>query len=91
MVFTRLGAGFICGCAIPYFVNETVYMTIANSFLRPHLKFIIDREKLKKDIAVPPHMIDAYIKDVIGSFLMFFIVIGPVVWDSVIKKKGLKE
>lgn len=86
MVFTRLGAGFICGIAVPFLVNDMVYMTIANSFLRPHLKFIIERERLKRDQAVPTQMIDSYLKDVIGSFLLFFIAIGPVVYESTIKK-----
>lgn len=49
MVFLRLGLGLASGIAIPFMVNDMVYMTIANSFLRPHLRFQIEREKLKKE------------------------------------------
>ncbi len=91
MVFYRLGTGFICGLAIPYMVNDLVYMTISNSFLRPHLKYRIDKEGLSKDHAVNLNMLDSYIKDVIGSFLLFWIAIGPVVYESCIKKNQAVE
>ena len=87
MVFTRLGFGFLVGVGIPYMVNDMVYMTIANSFLRPHLKYMIDRERISKDKAVTTQMLDAYVKDVVGSFFLFFIAIGPVVYDSYFKKR----
>jgi hypothetical protein len=87
MVFTRLGLGFIVGCAVPFFVNEMVYMTIANSFLRPHLRYQIERAKLKKEQAVSTYLLDSYVKDVVGSFFLFFVAIGPVVYSTVIKKR----
>jgi hypothetical protein len=87
MVFLRLGMGFVVGCAVPFLVNDMIYMTIANSFLRPHLKFRIERERLHKDQAVPTAMLDSYLKDVIGSFLLFFAAIGPVIYESIIKKR----
>lgn len=49
MVFTRLAFGFAAGVTVPFLVNDMVYMTIANSFLRPHLRYSIEREKLNKD------------------------------------------
>ena len=87
MVFTKLGLGFAVGMTIPFIVNDMIYMTIANSFLRPHLKFRIEREKMKKDLALPTYMLDSYIKDVVGSFLLFFLAIGPVVYDSIVKSR----
>ena len=86
MVFYRLGFGFCCGLAIPFMVKDMVYMTIANSFLRPHLKYRIEKEQLSKDKAVSVHMLDSYVKDVIGSFLLFFVAIGPVVYECYFKK-----
>lgn len=68
-------------------VDHTVYMTIANSFLRPHLKYRIEKEKLQKDRAIPVSMLDAYIKDMVGSFLLFWVVIGPVVYQTYFKKQ----
>ena len=93
MVFTKLGLGLAAGMTIPFMVSHNIYMTIANSFLRPHLKFRIEREKMKKDLALPTYMLDSYIKDVIGSFLLFFVVIGPVVYQEVTgsKKKESTE
>lgn len=31
-------------------------------------------------------MLDSYVKDVFGSFLLFFIAIGPVVYECYFKK-----
>ena len=87
MVFTRLGLGLAVGCTIPFLANDMVYMTIANSFLRPHLRFFIERDKLKRDVAVSTYLLDSYIKDVVGSFFLFFFAIGPVIYDSTFRKK----
>ena len=76
MVFTRLGLGLAVGCTIPFLANDMVYMTIANSFLRPHLRFFIERDKLKRDVAVSTYLLDSYIKDVVGSFFLFFFAIA---------------
>lgn len=43
MVFIKFGLGFLVGVSVPFMVHNTVYMTIANSFLRPHLKFRIEK------------------------------------------------
>jgi hypothetical protein len=70
--------GFVVGCAVPFLVNDMIYMTIANSFLRPHLKFRIERERLHKDQAVPTAMLDSYLKDAIC--IIPFILCGD--WTS---------
>jgi hypothetical protein len=49
MVFYRLGAGLICGLTLPFMVKDLVYMTLSNAFLRPHLKYRIEKERLHKD------------------------------------------
>ena len=87
MVFYRLGAGFLVGIAVPFMVKDLVYMTIASSFLRPHLKWRIQREKLHKDKAVTTQMLDGYVKDVVGSFLLFWVAIGPIVYEAYFKKE----
>lgn len=87
MVFLRWGLGFAVGCTVPFLVNEMVYMTIANSFLRPHLKFRVQMSRMDKNKAVTTEMLDAYVKDVVGSFLLFFVAIGPVVYQSYFKVK----
>ena len=86
MVFYRLGAGFVFGLTLPFLVKDIVYMTIANAFLRPHLKYRLERERLDKDRAVSTKMLDNYVKDVVGSFLLFWLAIGPVVYEAYFKK-----
>ncbi len=82
MVFYRLGAGFLFGLTVPFLVKDLVYMTIANAFLRPHLKYRLERERLHKDRAVSTKMLDNYVKDVFGSFLLFWVAIGPIVYEA---------
>jgi hypothetical protein len=91
MVFTRLACGFAVGIAVPFMVKDMVYMTIANAFLRPHMKYRIEKERLDPNKAVTTNMLDSYIKDVIGSFLLFFLAIGPVVYDQYFKKASTIE
>jgi hypothetical protein len=91
MVFYRLGAGFLVGLSLPFMVKDLVYMTISNAFLRPHLKFRMERERLDKDRAVSTKMLDNYLKDTVGSFLIFWFVIGPVLYDAYIRKNDEQE
>lgn len=91
MVFYKLGLGFVAGITVPFLVSHNIYMTIANAFLRPHMQYRIEKEKLKKDLAVPTTMLDSYVKDVVGSFLLFFVVIGPVVYRELAGEKEAAE
>ena len=93
MVFYGLLLGFTAGVTIPHFVKHDVYFTIANAFLRPHLRFMIEKEKLGKNLAISTELLDSYVKDVFSSFLVFFIVIGPTVYREYIKDevKEIKE
>ena len=91
MVFVRLGLGLFAGVAIPFLVKDMVYMTIANSFLRPHLRYIIERERIHKDRAVSTNLLDSYLKDVFGSFLLFFVAIGPVVYECYFKRLPIED
>ena len=86
MVFYRLGAGLICGLTLPFMVKDLVYMTLSNAFLRPHLKYRIEKERLHKDQAVSTRMLDSYLKDVCGSFIIVWAAIGPVVYEAYFRK-----
>ena len=44
-----------------------------------------------KDHALDTNLLDSYVKDTIGSFLMFFMVIGPVAYDVYFKKGDADE
>jgi hypothetical protein len=91
MVFYRLGAGLICGLTLPFMVKDLVYMTLSNAFLRPHLKYRIERERLHKDQAVSTRMLDSYLKDIFGSFLIFWAAIGPVVYEAYFRKSEMTQ
>ena len=82
MVFMRLAAGLVVGMTVPMMVKEDVYVVIANSFVRPHLRHHLEKEKMIKDKAVSIAMLDTYVKDVVGSFLLFFVLIGPAIYYS---------
>ena len=87
MVFLRLGLGFVTGLTIPLLVHDNIYLTIASSFLRPHLRFRIEQSKLTKAHATQTETLDTYLKDVVGSFLLFFVAIGPVVYYTYFSNK----
>jgi hypothetical protein len=89
MVFYRLASGLLAGLTIPVVCNENVYLVIATSFLRPHLKYRMDAEKRNKNLAVRTDELDAYLKDIFKSALFFLIVIGPVLYKVYVK--GEKE
>lgn len=85
MVFYRLASGLAAGLTIPMVCNENVYLVIATSFLRPHLKYRMDAEKRNKNLAVRTDELDAYLKDIFKSGIFFFIVIGPVLYKTYVK------
>lgn len=85
MVFLRLSAGFISGALIAHNSHENIYMTIANTFVRPHWRYRkMKSEYLTKDHAVDLPMLDSYVKDVASSFVIFWIIIGPVIYQTYI-------
>lgn len=48
-------------------------------------------EYLTKDHAVDLPMLDSYVKDVASSFVIFWIIIGPVIYQTYIQKKELRD
>jgi hypothetical protein len=92
MVFNRLGAGFITGMFISCNAHEYVYMTIASCFVRPHWRFQkLKKERISKEMAVPTELLDSYVKDVLGSFALFWVIIIPVFYKAYISKDGFGE
>ena len=84
MVFVRLGLGFLTGVTISMNAHEYVYMTIATSFVRPHWRYFKLKNRLSKDHALDVNLLDSYVKDTIGSFVLFWFLIGPVVYKAYI-------
>merc|ERR1711957_118865 len=82
MVFIGLAAGLACGVAYPMFCNENVYMLLATSFLRPHLRYRMKKASMHKDDAITNKMLDSYLADV-GKSAMFFAMAAPFVFYRV--------
>ena len=82
MVFVRFAAGLTVGLTLPLMCHENVYLLIATSFLRPHLKYRMEAASRHKDIAISTDSLDSYLIDVAKSFVLFFILIGPVVYKT---------
>jgi hypothetical protein len=87
MVFTRLAVGFVTGMTISMNCHDYVYMTIANCFVRPHWRYRkIKKERYSKEHAVGIELLDSYVKDAVSSFLLFWVIIGPVTYRAYFTK-----
>ena len=42
-------------------------------------------------MAVPTELLDSYVKDVLSSFALFWVIIIPVFWKAYISKDGFAE
>ena len=42
-------------------------------------------------MAVPTELLDSYVKDVLGSFALFWVIIIPVFYKAYISKNGFAE
>ena len=87
MVFYQLGLGFATGIAISMYAKEEVYITIATCHYMPHYKY---RQAKKKYIsqyqAINTDMIETYFKDVVSSYLLFWLAIGPIAYRHYFKQ-----
>ena len=60
-------------------------MTIATSFLRPHMKYRMEAAKRHKNVAIKSESLDSYLYDVVTSAAFFFVMIGPVCYRTYVK------
>lgn len=89
MVFYGLASGLLFGLSFPMICDEQIYLFLAATFLRPHLKFKLQQEKRHKDLALRADHLDAYTKDIFKS-LLFFTLSAPFVFHKVYwKREGL--
>ena len=65
-------------------------MTIANAFLRPHYGLWIYLKKKDPNAALSTNILDSYLRDVIKSFFVFWMVIGPVTYDAYFRPKEIE-
>ena len=91
MVFYQIGAGLCFGVMLPQFVDHNVYMVIANSFMRPHLRFRVYLANKNPNMALDSNMIGSYVKDVFGSTLLFFMVILPTLKSAYFPSKVIES
>ena len=91
MVFYGLASGLLFGFSFPMICDEQIYLFLAATFLRPHLKFKLQQEKRHKDLALRADHLDAYTKDIFKS-LLFFTLSAPFVFHKVYwKREGLLD
>lgn len=89
MVFVRLGLGFLTGVTVTMNAHEYVYMTIANCFVRPHWRFFrLKKQNYSKEHALDVALLDSYLRDAVGSFFLFWFLIGPVVYKAYVQNDG---
>ena len=89
MVFVRLGLGFVTGISIAMNSHEYVYMTIASCFVRPHWRFFrLKKQNYSKEQALDVALLDSYVRDTVGSFFLFWLLIGPVVYKAYFQNEG---
>lgn len=92
MVFLRVAAGFAFGITFPMVCHENMYLLIATSFLRPHLKYRMDADARDKNLAISLDEVDSYLADVGKSFVLFWLLLGPAVYRTYwLKEDLLKE
>lgn len=79
MVFYQLAFGMTVGMTTALSVKPIVYYTIADHLYYPHKRFYrFKKAKNKMDVTTPEEW-EAYAVDVLKSFAMFWLVIGPVI------------
>ena len=81
-----MALGFATGITITVNAHEYVYMTIATCFVRPHWRYRrLKSQYFTKDHALDLNLLDSYMRDAVGSFFLFFLVIGPVLYKTYVK------
>ena len=89
MVFVRFFAGLTTGIILPMVVHENVHYCLASCFLEPHLKYQYVKEKRGPHLAIPVHELDTYFKSIITNFGLFFVIIGPTLYQTYVKKQNI--
>ena len=89
MVFVRFFAGLTTGIILPMVVHENVHYCLASCFLEPHLKYQYVKEKRGPHLATPVHELDTYFKSIITNFGLFFVIIGPTLYQTYWKKQNI--
>ena len=89
--FGKVCFGLMSGITIPFMVHDNVYYAIATCFLSPHLKYRREVKQRNVDRALPVESLDKYFKDIGKSFVFFWLVIGPTLYTTYVKKQNMFE
>ena len=92
MVFTRIGLGFITGVTISMNCHENIYMFIQTCFVRPHWRFNrIRSQEYTKDHALDVNLLDSYVKDTLGSFALFWVMLIPMCYKTYVQGLDIND
>ena len=89
MGFGMFFLGIGCGVTLPFVVHKNLSKAMAVCFLQPNMKYRIEKERRDPNLAIDTARVDAYILDVGKSTLLFFILLGPVLYRTYYLKEGL--
>ena len=87
MVFNRLALGFTSGVFFSMACNDNVYLVTSALLVRPHVRYMsYKKEHMTKNEGTNMTLVEHYMRDVLSSFVIFWISIGPVLYKTYVKK-----
>ena len=87
--FGKVFIGMTFGITVPFCVHDNIYYAIATCYLSPHLKYNRELKQRNPDKALPVESLDSYLKDIGKSFLFFWLIIGPTMYTTYVKKENM--
>ena len=82
MVFGQFLFGLGCGITLPFMVHKNIYEAMVFSFYWPHLRYRQEKTKRDPNLAIPVESLDRYVLDVGKSTLLFFALLGPIIYRT---------
>ena len=88
MGFGLFFLGIGCGVTLPFATHKNVSKLMSVCFLQPHMKYRMEKEMRDPSLAINVGKLDDYILDVGKSTLLFFLLLGPVMYKTYYLKEG---
>ena len=81
--------GVSCGLSLPFMVHKNISTAMSVCFLHPHMKYRKEKEGRDAKLALSTQQLDNYLLDVGRSTLMFFVMIGPLMYRTYYLKEEI--